>query len=75
MELAQARIVAPGHGGSGVVEQADAARILEDDGAIVCAQLPGVRADRRDLHVLGERRRNGERKYDCCMGDSHAVLR
>ena len=62
---AQPRIVAAGHIVRGVVEEPHAGRILEDDCAIVRAQLTGVGADRRDLHVLGQDRECGERKGDC----------
>jgi hypothetical protein len=56
-----------------VVEKADAGRVLENDRAVVRAQLAWVRADGRDLDVLCERRECGKLKGECCAGDPHVV--
>ena len=70
---AEPRIVAAGHVVRRVVEETDAGRVLENDRAVVRAQLALVRADRRDLDVLCERRECSEQKGECCAGDLHVV--
>ena len=73
MDRAQSRIVAAGHVVRRVVEEANAGRILENDRAIVRAELSGMRADRRYFHVLGQGRECGERKGDGCTSGLHVV--
>jgi hypothetical protein len=70
------RIVAAGHVVRRVVEKAHARRILEDHRAIARAQLAGVRADRRDLHVLGAGRSGRQKKREscACVCSVHALL-
>ena len=50
-----------------------AGRVLENDRAVVRAQLARVRADWRDLDVLCERRECNEQKGECCAGDLYVV--
>src|SRR5262245_29982800 len=66
-------IVAAGYVLRRLVEKADAGRILENDRAVVRAQLAWVRAYRCNLDVLCKRRECGNRKGECCAGDPHVV--
>jgi hypothetical protein len=56
VNVAQPRIVTGGEVVGWVVEQAYAGWVLEHDRSIVRTKLSCVRADWRDLHVLGQRR-------------------
>jgi hypothetical protein len=73
VDRAEPRIVAAGHVVRGVVQEAHAGRIFEDDRAVVRAEFSGMGADRCDFHVLGERRQCGERQGKCCAGELHLV--
>ena len=62
VDVAKARIVRPGHRMPGVVQEPNPRGILEDRRAVPIAQLSGVRAERRDLHVLRRARGAGKSK-------------
>ena len=59
VDVPQARVVGARERMAHVVEDAHAGRILEDRGAVAVAELPGMRAQRRDLHVLARGRKGG----------------
>ncbi len=52
VDLSQPRVGAAGHGVARVVEHAGAVRVLEDEGAILRAELAVDAAERRDLDGL-----------------------
>ena len=54
VDLAEPRIVGAGDRAARVVEDARAVRVLEDQGAILRAELAVDAAQRRHLHGLGE---------------------
>src|SRR5918992_1664248 len=66
MDRAQPRIVATGHVVRRVVQKPHARRVLENDRAIVRAQLARVRADWSDFHVLSAGRSYGQKEREGC---------
>src|SRR5690606_38191410 len=56
VDLAEPRIVGAAHRAPGVVEDAGAVGILEDERPVERAELAVMAAERSDLHVLGQRR-------------------
>src|SRR4029078_12633809 len=55
------------------VEERAAGALIKTGGGVVGAELVFMRADGRDLHVLGERGARSEHKDDGCAGDLHIV--
>jgi hypothetical protein len=76
MNCAQPGIVPTCHVVRRVVQEAHATRILENDRAIVRAQLAWMRADRSDFHVLSAGRSYGqqERENCACVCNVHVLL-
>jgi len=60
VDIAEPRVVTAGHIVRGVVEKAHTGRVLENHRTVVRAQLAGMGAYRRDLHVLSESREREE---------------
>ena len=52
VDATEPRIVRANHGAPGVIEQACAVGILEDESAVETAELTHMTAKRRDLHRL-----------------------
>src|SRR5690242_11140964 len=70
VHIAQPRIVGSGERVTDIVKNANARWIFEERGAVVRAKLSRMRAQRRDFHVLRERR--SHRKSACetrCRAD------
>ena len=74
VDIAEPRVVAAGQIVRGVVQQPHAGRILENHRSVVRAQLAGMGAYRRDLHVLSESRGGEKQKGECCTSDLHRFL-
>ena len=70
VDLAQARIVRSGYRATGVVKQAGAVRILEDQGAVELAKLAFLTAEWRDFYVCSLNRLAGQRSCRQCRGEA-----
>src|SRR5438067_3992022 len=64
VDLAQARIAGTAYGAAGVVEDARAVRVFEDERAVEGAELAIVAAERGDLYVLGHGGECGRRRRE-----------